>query len=352
MAEGKQILLSYTENPSDYRGGERSQYMLDLTTGEAFSPFPAGHWVTELSRSSPLALMVRRTGAGGAVVCLWNIPDSRELAVFELPDWTIWGGHFLADGQSAVLGSYRGKPYKEKCHSLHHLFRADGTIKEVLNLDGCFCNHIQGCPADPGLYSYDRWPTPQRPCEVVNHLREVHGTFDIELPQISGVKRPGSVWGGQRDHFLWTPDGHRIASYFSPLASDSTDHFDFGWWVSVMDWRTGEDLAAPYPADRWSGHFAVSPDSRLLVAIGRNSFQKVFAINIEKLRDGWNERVLCACPPAVVRNDNCGPFHMPFFLPDQSGVIFTAGWSGGRQGVYIVELPDDMRKAPLRTIES
>ena len=344
-SEGTQVLLNYLGNPGDIRAGERSQQILDLTTGQAFNPFPVRHAVLELSRSKPLAFLARRDEVDVVVSCLWDIPRNREVAAFRLPDWTFWGGHFLADGQSVVLGFYRGAYYKERCHSRFFLLRADGTTKEVLNLAGCFCNHIQGCPSDPGLYSYNRWPTPQRPCEVVHHIREVNGAFDFELPQVSGVVRPGSIWGGQRDHYLWTPDGRRIASYFSPLVSDSQDHFDYGWWVSVMDWRTGEDLAAPYPVDRWAGHFAVSPDSRFLVAVGHRSFQKVFAIDIERLRAGWNERTLCACPPSVVRNDNQGPFHMPFFLPDQSGVIFTAGWAGSKQGIYIVELPDDMRSA-------
>jgi hypothetical protein len=257
----------------------------------------------------------------------------------------MWGGYFLADGQSVMIGHHQGIPYREKCHSRFHLLHPNGTAKEVLNLDGFFCNHVQCCPTNPGLYSYNRWPTPQCPCEVVLHIREVHGDFDIELPQRPGVVHPGSIWGGQRDHYLWTPDGQRIASYFSPIDSTSRDHFDYGWWVSVMDWRTGEDFSAAYPPDRWAGHFAVTPDSRFLLTVGRESFAKVFAIDIEGLRSGWNERVLCQCPKSLVRNDNQGPFHMPFCLPDQSGAIFTAGWAGAQKGVYIVELPTDMHRA-------
>jgi hypothetical protein len=30
---------------------------------------------------------------------------------------------------------------------------------------------------------------------------------------------------------------------------------------------------------------------------------------------------------------------MPFALPDQSGVIFNAGWPGPQHGVYLVEWP-------------
>jgi hypothetical protein len=151
--------------------------------------------------------------------------------------------------------------------------------------------------------------------------------------------RPGLLWGSQRDHYLWSPDGRRILSYFARRMGSAGDHFDFGWWVSAMDWRTGEDFSAEYPPDRWGCNFGVSPDSRFIVSAGGRKFQKIYRVDIGKLRNGWNERVLCSYPHSEEDGMNNGPFHMPFVLPDQSGVIFSAGFGGSESGVFLVEWP-------------
>ncbi|OGV61549.1 MAG: hypothetical protein A2498_11710 [Lentisphaerae bacterium RIFOXYC12_FULL_60_16] len=337
------ILLRYSEPPSGANPtGIHTNVLLNLITGQ-IEPFNFTGHVYELSPRHPIAVTFEHREPAIPAVTLRDIDANRPLASFSLPGWNLWAAHLLADGQRALIGHYQGTYYHERCHSRFDLLNPDGTTEQVLDVDGCFCNHIQGCPADPDLYSYNRWPTPPSRREVVNHIRDVRGTFDIELPQRPGTVRPGPLWGGQRDHYLWTPDGNRIASYFSPVTTTSRDHFDFGWWVSALDWRTGEDFAAPYPPDRWTGHFGVSPDSRFLFACGRKSFPFCYTIDIQELRNGWNERIICTCPPSEVSRENHGPFHMPFFLPDQSGVVFTAGWPGSRKGIYLVELPADLR---------
>ena len=342
--DGNGICLNYVEWESGNgkpKKKYRSQAILDLTTGKTSYPFPENSYLAHLSNIFPLAILIRMENEI-PLVCIYDYSQKKELASFSKPGWNLQEAHFMADGRNVVISYYLGKYYDELCKSRFYLLTPEGKSEEILSMDGYFCNHVQGCPTDAGLYSYNRWPSPKKPCEVVHHIRELYGTFDIELPQKKGVVKPGPLWGGQRDHYLWTPDGSRIASYFSPIASDSKNHFDYGWWLSVMDWRTGEDLASPYPPDRWSGHFAVSKDSRYLFMVGRKTFPYVFAVEIEKLRNGWNERILCRCPESLVRPDNVGPFHMPFCLPDQSGVIFTAAWHKPEGGVYIVELPHDM----------
>jgi hypothetical protein len=173
-------------------------------------------------------------------------------------------------------------------------------------------------------------------------MRTLDGSFHEPLKQNDDTVRCGPMHGGQRDHYVWTPDGNRIASYLNVEHSDSDNHFDFKWWVSALDWRTGEDLSAEYPAERWGCNFQVSPDSRYIVTAGGRDFQCIYLIEIEGLRHGWNERVLCNYPHSEEDGQNHGPFHMPFALPDGSGVIFTAGWPGADAGVYMVEWPGDI----------
>ena len=86
----------------------------------------------------------------------------------------------------------------------------------------------------------------------------------------------------------------------------------------------------------------VSPDSRYVVCGGGPGFDKLFAVSIEGLRDGWNEHIICSYPRTVSTGKNASPFPYPFVLPDQSGVIFNAGWPGPEHGVYLAEWPADV----------
>jgi len=155
---------------------------------------------------------------------------------------------------------------------------------------------------------------------------------------------PGPVMDGQRDHYIWTPDGTRIASYLLPYYEVvRTNHYHYRWWISVMDWRTGEDLCMPYPPGRWGGHFQATPDSRFLVSGGGQDFDYLYAIDIEGLREGWNERVLCRYPGSPPEAYNASANHHPHVLPDQSGVLFTAGQGTDDHGVYLAEWPQELR---------
>ncbi|NQU10432.1 hypothetical protein HQ590_06570, partial [bacterium] len=159
--------------------------------------------------------------------------------------------------------------------------------------------------------------------------------------------RPGDMWGA-RDHYVWTPDGTRIVSYLNPhplrltpvpKSDPDFNHFRFEWWLSALDWRTGADLAAKYPPDRWGGHMQITPDSRYIVCAGGPGFDKLFAVEIEGLRQGWNEHVICSYPETVAAGTNSDPFPHPFVLPDGSGVLFNAGWPGDQHGIYLAEWP-------------
>jgi len=60
------------------------------------------------------------------------------------------------------------------------------------------------------------------------------------------------------------------------------------------------------------------------------------------LRRGWNERVLCSYPPSPHERYGLSANHHLHVLPDQSGVLFTAGLGTPRAGVYLVEWPADL----------
>jgi hypothetical protein len=244
---------------------------------------------------------------------------------------------FLADGR-LIVQIFKGKFYDEHCRSEFYLLEPDNRTTRILEADGFFCNHVQPCPTDPDLFAYDRWPSPKRPTEVIIHIRNVDGSIHQPLPQLPGTPAPGPIWGAQRDHYLWTSDGNRILSDLNPMDSKSADHFEFEWWVSATDWRTGEDWSVKYPRGRWGCNFATTPDSKWIVSAGGPGFEKIYAIEIERLREGWNERVLCTMPPTEYSRLGGGPFSMPHVLPDQSGVIYTAGWFK-EWGVYMVEWP-------------
>jgi len=320
--------------------------LLDLTTGEMTRPFPKGYFPAEVNDKGNCVLLRGRQGERTEFV-LWDIATGEPIFHYLLPEgWVANEGHILSDGKRIIVQQYTGKYYDEKVHSQFKLLSPDGSCETILDADGFFCNHIQSCPTDPELIAYDRWPTPLQHVEVAIHMRTLDGSFHEPLKQLPGTVRCGPMHGGQRDHYVWTPDGNRIASYLNVADSKSNDHFDFQWWISALDWRTGEDLCAEYPAERWGCNFQVSADSKYIVTAGGREFQCIYLVDIEGLRDGWNERVLCTYPHSEEDGHNHGPFHMPFALPDGSGVIFTAGWPGPEAGVYLVEWPADIACDP------
>ena len=70
---------------------------------------------------------------------------------------------------------FRGSAYDEHVQSRHYLIGADAPPRLVLEADGYFCSHVQGCPTDPNLYAYDRWPSPERYIEQALHLHTLDG---------------------------------------------------------------------------------------------------------------------------------------------------------------------------------
>jgi len=179
----------------------------------------------------------------------------------------------------------------------------------------------------------------------VLHLRTLDGRSDRPVPLSKDALRPALMLGA-RDHYVWTPDGKRIVSYLCPDTFEmgpDFDHYELNWWLSVTDWRTGEDLAARYPEGRWGGHMQVTPDSRYIVCGGGPGFDKLFAVQIEGLRAGWNEHIICSYPTTTPTGSLWGPFAYPFVLPDHSGVIFNAGWPGPEHGVYLAEWPAHLK---------
>jgi hypothetical protein len=270
--------------------------------------------------------------------------------------WNNGGMSVLADGR-ALVSHYRGRPYGERVQSHFHLLTPGEPSRVVLEADGFCCNHIQGCPTDAGLFAYDRWPSPRRDAEQVIHIASLDRSFHEPAKLDDRAMRPGFTFGA-RDHYVWTPDGRRIVSYLNPAPehssvlvsntqgaySDGFNHFQFPWVLSALDWRTGEDFAAPYPAGRWGCHMQVTPDGRHIVSAGGPGFDCLYAVSIEKLREGWNERVLCSYPRTISQGGNTEPFAFPFVLPDGSGVLFSAGWPGPEHGVYLTEWPN--RKSP------
>lgn len=339
---GEKMLLRVSRR----RPHEPHTYLVDLTTGEATCPFPPDCGVIEISDGTYVALLAHGEKGRGVVHMLWDLRQQKTLLALP-PDDGWWRGAFqrLCDGRRAIVAQYKGKPYDEPVHTQFLLLDPDAPTRMILDAEGYSCNHIQSCPTDVNLIAYDRWPCPKRRAEQVIHLMTLDGSFHEMLKMTDKTMRPGSIWGGQRDHYNWTPDGRRIVSYFSPNDVDTThrfNHFEFGWWFSATDWRTGEDLAAEYPPGRWGGHMQITPDSRFAVSATGPGYDFLYAIDIEGIRKGWNERILCRYPQTLSQGTNKDPFHMPWVLPDASGVVFAAGWPGDQDGVYLVEWPNDM----------
>jgi hypothetical protein len=342
---GRKVLLRRRGTP---RGRSGRNLLLDLTTGEIEYPFPEGCSVVEVCDGTCMASLIAAED-NGCRVSLWDMRAGRETASLHSQGWALSTVNFLSDGQRALALLYRGTPYEEHVLSRHYLLAPGEPPRVVMEADGYFCNHIVGCPTDPNLYAYDRWPSPKRDVPQVIHIRTLDGRFDEAMRMAPDAMRPGDMWGA-RDHYVWTPDGKYIVSYLCPHPLESArgpnfNHFLFEWWLSVTDWRTGADICVKYPPGRWGGHMQVSPDSRYILCAGGNGFDRLFAVSIEELRSGWNEHIICSYPQTVSTGKNQSPFPFPFVLPDQSGVIFNAGWLGPEHGVYLAEWPAELQGA-------
>jgi hypothetical protein len=331
---GRKVLLQ-ARWPKEERGKRRG-YLLDLTTGEAESPFPPDYRVLEVAEAGT-ALLANREGDA----VLWDMRAETELAAVGIEGWMREGPYFLSDGRQALVSHTRGERYDHYCESHFHLLAPGEPPRLILEAEGAWCNHVVAHPFEPELYAYDRWPCPKREIDQVIRVRSIDGTYDEPAKLDDHAPRPGNFYG-VRDHFVWTPDGKRIISYLMPAPVDATgefNHFDWQWWLSALDWRTGEDLAAEYPPGRWGGHMGVTPDAKYILCCGGPGFDKLFAVSIDGLRDGWNEHIICSYPQTISQGTNRDPFPYPFALPDGSGVIFTAGWPGVEFGVYLAEWP-------------
>ena len=95
---------------------------------------------------------------------------------------------------------------------------------------------------------------------------------------------------------MWSPAGKRIGSYMCP------DTFEVG------------------------------PD-----------FDQLFAVEIEGLREGWDEQLICSYPTTRPTGSLEGPFPCLFVVPDQSDVIFNAGWPGPEHRLCLTECPAHLR---------
>lgn len=332
---GRRVLL----NGASPKG--KGTGLLDLTTGKVEDPFPEGVVATEVNDQTKVALAYK-AGGKHRRVCLWDINAQREIAGLETDDsWTAVSGNLVSDGRRAVVFQHRGRPYGENVDSRYMLIEQGKEPRKILDIPGHFCSHFQSCPNDPELFAYDCWPSPARPIQQTIHIRTMDGKFNEPLKLLPDTIRSPDMWGA-RDHYLWTPDARWIVSYLFPHPQPEQkdfNHFQFEWWLSATDWRTGEDRAAKYPPNRWGGHMGVSPDSRQIICGGGPGYDKLFLVSIDGLKHGWNERLLCNYPPSRSTGKNSDPFPYPFALPDQSGVIFNAGWPGPDHGVYLAQWP-------------
>ncbi len=330
--------------------GGRSSTLLDLATGEWTNPFPPGWNPIEVLDRTGIALL--RSHDGQDESALWDLRTEQFLTRLAADGWRYGGMAGLADDRRAVVSHFRGHPHNKPVDSRLFLLTPGEPPRLIFEAPGFYCNHIQGCPTDPDLFAYDRWPAPRRDVEQVIHVASLDTTFHEPARIDARAGRPGCMMGA-RDHYLWMPDGKRIVSYFNPTAvPDPTptmgqdasfgpnfSHFRFPWVLSALDWQTGEDWSAPYPEGRWGCHMAVTPDSRHIVSAGGPDFDWLYAVEIGKLCSGWTEHRICAYPRTVSKGRNQEPFAFPFVLPDGSGVLFNAGWPGPEHGVFLAEWP-------------
>ncbi len=343
---GRKVLLHERAAPSE----KTYEVLLDLATGRTERPFPPDHKVLEVADNTGMAVLLSNE-AGGNKIKLWNLRADREEAAIASDGWIMNVANLLHDGQRAIAIQNQGKPYEERVQSRHILLTPGEQPKVILEADGYLCNHIQGCPTDPELYTYDRWPSPLRDVDQVLHLRRLDGSLHEPVPLAPSAIKPGNFWG-VRDHYIWTPDGKRIISYLSQkpfTIGPDFNHFLLEWWLSALDWRTGEDFSALYPQGRWGGHMHVSPDSKWIICAGGPGFDKLFLVSINNLRKGWNERIVCSYPRTVSSGKNEGAFPYPVALPDQSGILFNAGWPGQEHGVYLAAWPKIKSQSQQKT---
>lgn len=333
---GRRVLMYARLSP-----GKPSCVLLDLASGEIANPFPDGYGVMDVDDGSGYALLL-----GSDRVAIHDLLAGRELASLPNGDWKYGGCSLLPDGRRAVVSHYQGKFYDEHCRTRLLLLSPGAEARVFLELDGFYGNHMQGCPTEPDLFCYNAWPTPLRYIDGVASIASVDGKVNYYLPLDEHAPRPGDFWG-VRDHYVWTPDGTRLVSYLNRQPLDRSipfNHFPFDWWLSALDWRTGEDYCVQYPPHRWGGHMQMTPDSRHIVCAGGPGFDKLYAVELAALRDGWNEHIICGYPATNAEGVNTHScFAYPFVLPDGSGVIFNAGWWGEQQGVYLAEWPAGLR---------
>jgi len=346
---GRQVVLR-TCRDNDWPGLRTdAACLLDLTTGEITHPFPPEYMVVEVCDTTQNALLLRRDDE--RQVILWDLYSEQTLASIDVPEgWSFSGMCALADGQRALVGHIQGRPHNEPVHSRVYLLIPGEPARLLFEAQNFTCNHFQGCPTDPNVFAYDRWPAPRRDVAQVMHIASLDGSFHEPAKLDAYAVRPVSMLG-VRDHYVWTPDGQRIVSYLNPdpdlgptpqmgnEKSFGTDfnHFTFPWVLSALDWRTGEDLSAPYPAGRWGCHMTVTPDGRYIVSAGGPGYDYLYAIELDGLRHGWNEQRICSYPRTVSQGRNHEPFAFPFVLPDGSGVLFNAGWPGPDHGIYLAQ---------------
>jgi hypothetical protein len=330
-----------TENTYPRR---RQSVVLDLTTGEATRPFPSDSFAVEVIDETKMAALIRWDD-NGPRAALWDMEAERELASVGNDGWKINCINMLSDGRRALVFLFKGKTYDQLVHSKHILLTPGEPPRVVMDVEGYFCSHVQGCPTDPDLYAFDRWPSPYHEIEQAIHLRTIDGGPGEPLRMQPDTLRPGDTWGA-RDHYVWTPDGNYIVSYLCPRPMNLDPNFNLGpdfnhfkleWWLSATNWRTGEDYAAPYPPGRFGGHMQMTPDSRTIVNAGGPGFDKLYAVDLQGLSEGWNEHIICDYPETTGNGQNNSPFPQPWVLPDGSGVIFNAGWPGPEHGVYLAE---------------
>lgn len=337
---GRKVLLRRARSGGRAVDHESDLQVLDLTTGRLEEDAPAGY-----DDASPCAMRHDRLGGRVARTVLFEIESGREFAALDAEGWQISGTALLPDGRRGVVSLSQGKPYNEHCRTRFFLLSPDEGCRLFLELDGVFGNHLMPCPTDPDLFSYNAWPTPHRYIDGVTSIASVDGKINYYVPLDDRALRPADFWG-VRDHYVWTPDGSRIVSYLNRVPIDPTvpfNHFEFDWWLSALDWRTGEDYCARYPASRWGGHMQMTPDSRFIVCGGGPGFDRLFAVDVQALKGGWNEHVICSYPATNAEGTMARFYPYPFVLPDGSGVLFNAGWPGDEHGVYLAEWPGRLR---------